>query len=46
MLIPSSETQLAVRRDIEAAHAARLEAKRLWQKASEAVEADILSIDS
>lgn len=42
VLVPSSENQLAVRRDIEAAHAARLEAKRLWQKATRTVEAGIL----
>lgn len=42
VLIPSPKGQLTVRRDIEAAHTARLEAKRLWQKATEAVEAGVM----
>lgn len=42
ILVPPLEAQLAVRNDIEAAHPARLEAKRLWMKATRAVEANVL----
>ncbi len=40
--VPPPKVQHAIREDIEAAHAARREAKRLWLKANDAVEADIL----
>jgi len=42
VLVPSLEAQHVIRADIEAAHAARSEAKRLWLKTTRAMEANIL----
>ncbi len=43
ILLADTKIQAAIRKDVEAAHAARLESRRLLQKALARVEADILS---
>lgn len=45
VLIASPKTQRAVREAVESAHAARIEAKRLWLKATQIVEGNILNED-
>ena len=46
VLVLPPEIQLSVRKNVEAAHAARFEAKRLWQTATETIEAGILGGDT
>jgi type I restriction enzyme, S subunit len=45
VLVPPLKAQHVIRADIEAAHSARWRAKRLWLKATRAMEASILGED-